>query len=937
MEQSTLSKSFSLTPLTDFTFAFYRDDQSTSDPPLVDLSNFSTATQIPTNIHLDLERIKAIPDSQRAFNERSIQWLHDQDIVYTATVPRHVPRNGDVCHLVFEGLDTYAEVYLNGKEILSSDNMFISHRVDVTPYLSPLETSELKIVFRSAMRVANRIMEENGGKRVTWNGHYCRNFVRKAQFHFGWDWGPCLVTCGPWKPIYLDIHISRMSSVQVLPRLSPDLKRAFVEFRVAIEKDPQPNGTYFVTARVTSPGPNPTQSGLVLTSPGDIGGFYTGKMAIDDPLLWYPKGYGEQPLYEVEIVLTSSEKKIDARLGTSHRLLLDRITKTIGLRKVRLVRDPLPEIPDDPVSGGSTFYFEINNTPIFMGGSNWIPGDSFLPRFTREKTREYIELLSGHGNQNMIRVWGGGIYESEDFYDICDELGVLVWQDITLACGDYPAHQDWFVESISKEVKQNLERLRWHPSLIIVAGNNEDYQVADEELGYDHNAPEETWRSSAFPGRWLYEKIFPKIVTEVCNGGYGAGIGDSGEEDLGGAGMIYWPGSPWGGEDSTDRTVVWGGIQAPYQRFKDLGGRFVSEFGMISYPDVETIDSGFLPPESDEADKPSWQNNPQRHTQSEVFEHHTKAHSFEKRHNSYITENFRIIEESLEERVHVSQLLQSEAMKYAFTGWRRKWAERKCGGALVWQANDVWPATSWSIISHSLIPKPAFYAISRALQPVILILNRRTTDPKPNSKVEALVSHKTSRAGQAGLHSTPHIYPVKKSEVEVYLSNISAQKYNNLEVEIYFIDNTTGHRKLVQASTRNLAANSGEVIAVLPVPEESESGDRTPTPTVLYATVRSNDGALIAREVDWPQPLKYLTFQDRDIQLEWVQREDGDLYPCVEVKKPVKGLVFTERKGEMWRLNAADLVPGEKVVFEVKGKREREVGWRALGCVGGSG
>lgn len=155
----------------------------------------------------------------------------------------------------------------------------------------------------------------------------------------------------------------------------------------------------------------------------------------------------------------------------------------------------------------------------------------------------------------MVRVWGGGVYESEDFYNICDEAGILVWQDVCLACGDYPAHLDPFVASITKEVTQNLARLRWHPSLVIVAGNNEDYQVADEELGYEQDQPESKWRASKFPGRWLYEKVFPEIVREVCNGGFGEGIGDSGEIGGGSAGVVYWPGSPWGGEDSTDRTV----------------------------------------------------------------------------------------------------------------------------------------------------------------------------------------------------------------------------------------------------------------------------------------------------------------------------------------------------------------------------------------------
>lgn len=296
---------------------------------------------------------------------------------------------------------------------------------------------------------------------------------------------------------------------------------------------------------------------------------YQSTTEISNPELWYPRQHGAQNLYTVTFTLTTSsvssitrEDPYNFPEGSSSveesqkSPVLDTVTKRFGIRRVRLVQDSLPEDPKDPVSGGKAFYFEVNNTPIFCGGSNWIPADSFLSRVTRETLHTLLKtLLLERGNQNMVRIWGGGVYESEDFYDICDEEGILVWQDICLACGDYPANLDSFVDSISKEVRQNLDRLKWHPSLVIVVGNNEDYQVADEELGYEQGQPEDKWRGSKFPARWLYEKIFPDIVREVCNNGCGEGIGDSGGEGNGSSGVVYWPGSPWGGEDSTDRTI----------------------------------------------------------------------------------------------------------------------------------------------------------------------------------------------------------------------------------------------------------------------------------------------------------------------------------------------------------------------------------------------
>ncbi|KAH8151882.1 uncharacterized protein LAJ45_03875 [Morchella importuna] len=686
--------------------------------------NPETSTTLPTNIHLDLP----IPDPHLGFNERTTQWVHDNTWVYTIAFNRTEALDARVC-LVFEGLDTFATVSLNGTRILECQNMFRSYRVDVTDIVSMGE-NKVVMEFRSALKEGDRIMAQNGGERVTWNGHYSRVFVRKAQYHYGWDWGPSLITCGPWKPIRLQIYTDRISNTKIEQALSADLKTAIL--------------TLIATTETIS---------LTLT-PASTANTWETKHTLTSPELWYPHQHGPPNLYTITFTLKASGNAASTPgpLHTAH--------KRIGIRRILLIQDPLPQLPDTPVSGGTTFYFNINNTPLFIGGSNWIPAHSFLPAVKTQTLHNLLCLLRDRGNQNMLRIWGGGVYESDELYTLCDELGILVWQDICLACGDYPAHLDSFTSEICAEVRENLERLRCHPSLVIVAGNNEDYQVADEELGYDAKQPEGEWRNSSFPSRWLYEKIFPNIIRDVCNGNTGAEIGQAG---IDGTGVVYWPGSPWGGEDSTDRTVgdihqwnIWGGLQAPYQRYPDLGGRFISEFGMPSYPSISTIKNGFLDP-AVPFDENDW--NPE----AEIIEHHVKAHSFQKRLLGYLGENFRVIYGNLPERIYLSQLLQSEAMNYAYRGWRRRWASRDCGGALVWQLNDVWPVTSWSIIDFHLHPKPAFYTIARALSPIIPIITRTTTNPKPNSQLEALVRSKTTRgAGSHPLHSTPHIYPPNK-------------------------------------------------------------------------------------------------------------------------------------------------------------------------------
>jgi beta-mannosidase len=284
---------------------------------------------------------------------------------------------------------------------------------------------------------------------------------------------------------------------------------------------------------------------------------YRGTVRVVNPERWFPRGYGNHILYTVAVNLVFSK---DSSIVHSR-------SKNFGIRTVELVQDTLaPSSLESAVrQTGTSFYFRINGEPIYMTGANWIPADSFLPRLTSAKLREMLQLFVD-ANLNMIRVWGGGIYETEEFYNLCDELGILVWQDIALACGNYPAqNQDWQSE-IEAEVKEQMKRLSSHPSLIIVAGNNEDYQLAEEEIkdydatdlkvGQDKKACED----SGFPSRWLYERRFPEILDSVWGedsvGGFtsrNAVVNVNSGRPVGG--VIYWPGSPWGGLDSTDKCI----------------------------------------------------------------------------------------------------------------------------------------------------------------------------------------------------------------------------------------------------------------------------------------------------------------------------------------------------------------------------------------------
>jgi beta-mannosidase len=329
-----------------------------------------------------------------------------------------------------------------------SDNMFVPHFIELDPELFKAHNT-LHITFESAMNVGNALYQEKG-HLICWNGHYCRVYVRKAQYHFGWDWGPSLVTAGPWKPIHLEVYKARIDDLRVEARLSEDLKSGTLHLAPTIRHD---GPGLSIVATVSGPDGQKCISTKLHNGQETI-------LAIPEPEVWYPFTHGKQALYQVKASLVTSE-------GSK---VLHEVTKTVGFRRVELIQSPLDE--------GSTFYFSVNNIPIFMGGSNWIPGDNFLPRMNPERYRRWMDLVV-RGNQNMIRVWGGGIYEDDAFYDECDQRGILVWQDFGFACCQYPFDEN-FVNSVKEEATAAIRRLRSHPSLAILAGNNEDYQVANE-------------------------------------------------------------------------------------------------------------------------------------------------------------------------------------------------------------------------------------------------------------------------------------------------------------------------------------------------------------------------------------------------------------------------------------------------------------------------
>lgn len=596
---------------------------------------------------------------------------------------------------------------------------------------------------------------------------------------------------------------------------------------------------------------------------------------ISSPALWYPARYGKQPLYTVKATLL-------AKWGDQLEEV-DTITKRIGLRRAELMQRPLQGQP------GTSFFFEINNIPIFCGGSNWIPADSFLPRISRQRYHDWVKLVAD-GNQCMIRVWGGGIYEEQEFYDACDELGILVWQDFMFGCGNYPT---WpaLRDSIRREAEANVRLLRHHPSIVIWAGNNEDYQYQEsEKLTYDYaNKDAESWLETDFPARYIYEKI----LADVC----AALIPDT----------YYHFGSPWGGGvDTHDPTVgdihqwnVWHGTQEKYQDFDKLVGRFVSEFGMEAFPSVRTIDA-FLP---------QGRNDPDRYAQSATIDFHNKAAGHERRIALYLVENMRYAPDPLEQFVYCTQLMQAECLASAYRLWKRQWkgpGREYCGGALVWQINDCWPVTSWSICDYYLRPKHAYYAVKREMAPVSVSMARR--------------EHVHMRDRYSRIETG------RDTKISIWGSNLTLEDLT-VDCVVRAWDVETGERTFehVVAGGVALKRNQSTEIAELDVPVK-RAGNETRTVVAAYLMTARTEGAdaqQLARYVNWPEPLKYLHLA-KPQHLEVKLAESGTSV-AVSAEVPVKGLVVEvaddEAEGVVFEDNLVDVVPGETVHVDVHGAR----------------
>ncbi len=610
---------------------------------------------VPGVVHTDLMRHGVIEDPFFRLNERGVQWIDKEDWEYRTEfdLPDSLAGRKNY-RLQFNGLDTYADVYLNDSLILQADNMFRRWAVDVSALLQS-QGNVLRVYFHSPIKVdlpkwkalpfeyfASNDQSENGGIF----DNKLSVVARKAGYHYGWDWGPRLVTSGIWRPIVLEAwDEARIDNVQVV-QSQVTAKRAHLDTYIEILSDTDiTDATVTVSDQATQKTWGQTRCSLTK-------GVNRVAVSFDmkNPELWWCNGLGDPHLYTFDFSVNRGETRLDS------------CSERVGIRAIRFVNE------ED--AHGKCYYFELNGEPLFIKGANYIPSDNFLPRVSHADYEKTIQdAVDVH--MNMLRVWGGGVYEDDYFYDLCDENGILVFQDFMFACSIYPA-EGALLESIRQEAIDNVRRLRNHPSIALWCGNNE-CQQAWLGWGWKRYFSRELPEAVEIIERQMYDqyhRVLPEVVAEH------------------GSGISYVPSSPYPGYNKLNNSTegdlhyweVWHG-EKPIAEYNKVRSRFFSEYGFQSFPELETVKL-YAPDSAD------WS------ISSEVIMAHQRGGDHANALiNSYLLSEY-YEPKDFPSFLYISQLLQGDAIKTAIEAHRRD--KGYCMGTLFWQHNDCWPVASWS-------------------------------------------------------------------------------------------------------------------------------------------------------------------------------------------------------------------------------------------------
>ncbi|MFI7155312.1 glycoside hydrolase family 2 protein [Micromonospora chalcea] len=626
-------------------------------PP--EIAGTAVPASVPGCVHTDLLAAGLIPDPYLDDNENRLTWIGRTDWVYETTFGWQ-PGDEERVDLVCAGLDTVATVTLNGVEVGRTENQHRSYRFDVRALLRP-DGNTLAVRFDSPYRYAEAHRDRLGDRPNAYPEPF--HFIRKTACNFGWDWGPTLVTAGIWRDIGLHAwSTARLASVRPIVTVVDGVGR--VELHAEVER----TGDEPLTVRATVAG----VTAEIAVPAGEPTAVVT--LAVADPALWWPIGYGDQPRYD-----------LDATLHAADGRELDAASRRIGFRSVRL--DTTPD------AHGTPFALHVNDVPVFVRGVNWIPDDAFPNRVTRERLAQRFGQAAG-AHVNLLRVWGGGRYESDDFYDLADEMGLLVQQDFLFACAAYPEEEPFRTE-VEAEAREQVTRLAGHPSLVLWTGNNENIW-GWHDWDWQEPLAGRTW------GRGYYLELLPAVVGELDPT------------------VPYWPGSPWSGSEELHpndpahgTTHIWDVWNTDdYTRYRDYVPRFLAEFGYQAPPAYATLRRAL-------SDDPLAHDSP-------GMTHHQKAADGDGKLRRGLDAHLPPPAD-FDDWHYLTQLNQARAIQLGVEHFRSH--RPVCAGTVVWQLNDCWPVTSWSAIDGDGRRKPLWYALRRAYADRLLTVQPRDGRP----------------------------------------------------------------------------------------------------------------------------------------------------------------------------------------------------------------
>lgn len=782
-----------------------------------------TAT-VPGTVHQDLLAHQLLPNPFFGTNEQKIQWVENEDWEYktTFTVTEEQLSRG-AASLVFEGLDTYANVYLNGALLLKADNMFLGYSIPVKEVLHKGE-NRLHIFFRSPIKETLPQWASNGFDYPADNDHLDKKlsiFTRKAPYSYGWDWGIRMVTSGIWRPAYLrfydvatidDYHVKQLSLTDQRAEVSNEL-----EINSILSEQTEAE---VVVSYSLKNGEPVTKKKTVTLNPG-INKIKI-PVEVENPVRWMPNGWGEPTLYDFTAQVVCQGKTI---ASDHHR---------IGLRTIRLV--------NEKDEHGESYFFEVNGIPMFAKGANFIPNDILLPTMTDERYATLFRDIK-EANMNVIRVWGGGTYEDNRFYDLADENGILIWQDFMFGCTTYPADPT-FLKRVSDEVDYNIKRLRNHACLAMWCGNNEILEGLKYwgwQSRYTPEVYEEFYRN--------YDKLFRGLLPAKVK-----------EWD---EGRSYIHTSPyfssWGRPDSwnigdSHNWGIWYGKKTFESSDTEIG-RFQSEFGFESFPEMKTI-ATFASPEDYEIE-------------SEVMTAHQKSTQGNALIRTYMERDF-IVPEKFEDFVYVGLVLHGQGMRYCFEAHRRN--RPYCMGTLYWQLNDSWPVVSWSSIDYYGNWKALHYQAKRAFAPLI-------------------------------------INPIHENgNLNVYLLSDKLEDSSDMTLDMRLMD--FKGKKLLQKSAKvEVAANTSAKVFGCALDEWADEVQRKEC--YLLLSLKDRQGKEITRDIHYFLPTKDLNLPQTTVNSK-LKVQDGRCEVTLSASKLAKDIfVQIPYQGARFTDNFFDLLPGE--------------------------